>query len=305
MSSLLEVLATFVGTMMILALAAERLQEVVKASLALKGWTRLSAVRRLVIEAARAKGLMRTDGEELFEELVQRLRNLGQNGLRKKAVRLDAIDKCQLSSLIRGVDAGRVSGLGMLSAAEAATRLEAVGKQVEDWFDLAMEPVANRYRRRMQLWAVASALLVVGVLNADAFAIAKQARSDQQFRETVTAQVARLRIADSLAGLHSDSSAPGDTSGSHSVQPVLSTPQDSILLAALTGSTPLFRGYPAGWKFSMQWLLGILFSALLVSLGAPFWHDILESVFGLKNRIRTGGADGAATSGDRTVSEDG
>jgi hypothetical protein len=34
------------------------------------------------------------------------------------------------------------------------------------------------------------------------------------------------------------------------------------------------------------WWVGIVLSTLLVSLGAPFWHDLLEALFGLKNRVR-------------------
>ena len=33
-------------------------------------------------------------------------------------------------------------------------------------------------------------------------------------------------------------------------------------------------------------LLGWLIMTLLLSLGAPFWHDALESLFGVKNLLR-------------------
>ena len=298
MISLLEVVITFVGTMFILALAAERLQEIVKASLALKAWTKLSAIRGLVIEAARAEGLMQTDGEEIVDEVVQRLRNLGQNGLRPKAIRLDAIDKCQLSGLIAAVDAARISGLKILSAADAGKQLQAIGKRTEGWFDLAMVPVADRYRRRMQLWAVAAALIIVGVLNVDALALVRRARTDPAFRQAVASQVERLQAADSSARAHRDSTAVRDTGVAARTPAVAQDSaaalRDSLLLAATAGTQALFGGYPKGWKFSWQWLLGILFSTLLVSLGAPFWHDVLESVFGLKNKMRLDGAGGQA-----------
>jgi hypothetical protein len=35
-----------------------------------------------------------------------------------------------------------------------------------------------------------------------------------------------------------------------------------------------------------RWWIGIVASVLLVSLGAPFWHDLLETLFGLKNRMQ-------------------
>lgn len=297
MISLLEVVVTFVGTMFILALAAERLQEIVKASFALKSWTKLSAVRGLVIEAARAQGLMQTDGEEIFDEVIQRLRNLGQNGLRPKAVRLDAIDKCQLSGLIAAVDAARVSGLKILSADEAGRRLQLIGNRTEGWFDLAMDPVADRYRRRMQLWAVAAALVIVVVLNVDALAVVRRAQTDPVFRQAMATQVERLQVADSSARAHHDSAAVRDTGAAararSAAQDSAIALRDSFLLAATTGPQALFGGYPKGWTFSWPWLLGILLSTLLVSLGAPFWHDVLEGVFGWKNKLRSETAAGA------------
>jgi hypothetical protein len=39
-------------------------------------------------------------------------------------------------------------------------------------------------------------------------------------------------------------------------------------------------------------------SVLLVSLGAPFWHDVLESVFGLKSRLRLARPEVAADAGE-------
>ncbi len=54
MASLLETALTFVATMLLLALAAQSLQDVTKFAFAIKAWTRLTAVRRLVQESATA-----------------------------------------------------------------------------------------------------------------------------------------------------------------------------------------------------------------------------------------------------------
>lgn len=47
------------------------------------------------------------------------------------------------------------------------------------------------------------------------------------------------------------------------------------------GIEPLDLRLVNGWSFA-GWLL----MAALLSLGAPFWHDTLESLFGLKNFLR-------------------
>jgi hypothetical protein len=52
---------------------------------------------------------------------------------------------------------------------------------------------------------------------------------------------------------------------------------DTSFLAGITGERHPER---------LDWWLGILLSTFLVSLGAPFWHDTLETLFGIKNRVR-------------------
>src|SRR5207302_8455403 len=64
-----------------------------------------------------------------------------------------------------------------------------------------------------------------------------------------------------------------------------------------------FRPFPEGWKSWQFWpstgfwpqrlhdlwhILGWIAMALLLSVGAPFWEDTLESLFGIKNMLRGG-----------------
>ena len=118
MTSLLEVALTLVGVMLVLALAAQSIQEVIKASFALKGRTSLQALDRLVAEAARSQGQTKTDAEEIVRAVRTRLRALGQGGVRSTAVRLDAIRAAQLGDLIALVSRSFSSQLTVLSDAE-------------------------------------------------------------------------------------------------------------------------------------------------------------------------------------------
>jgi hypothetical protein len=160
----------------------------------------------------------------------------------------------------------------------------------------------------MQLWAVAAAAVVVGALNANVITIVQRALTDPAFREVAADQALRLRTADSVAQALRDSvaAAPADTSAAAVAARARLAAQrdtavarlDSLLRVSLAGSTSLFGGYPKGWRFSGEWLLGMIASVLLVSLGAPFWHDVLESVFGLKSRLRLARPEVAADAGE-------
>ena len=308
MMSMLEVALTLLGVVLVLALAAESLQEVVKSSFALKGHTTLQALERLVAEAAQANSQTTTDAEEIVKALRRRLRALGHRGVRSNGVRIDAISSDQLGDLIRSVVPDDVPGLRALEPAEARRRLQSIADRAVGWFPLAMAPIDDRYRRRMRGLAIASSAVVVLAVNADAFAILRRARQDPAFRERVIALAARLdsveqrasasATADTAAAARTapsaDSATPRDAAAATRRPPARSAATGAVALRDSANALALqalgqgeFVGGPDGWQpRSYSWWIGILLSIALVSLGAPFWHDALESLFGLKTRLR-------------------
>ena len=260
MSALLEVLLSFVGVMLVLALAAQSMQELVKVVFAIKGQTTRRALEGLLTEAARAENQPQS-GPDLVDRVVERLRGLGQNGVRPGAVRLDTLTADRLTDLIMHVDPRRVAGTKALPEDAARVTLRRIADHAEAWFPLAMEPVADRYRRRMRGLSFISSAVIVLALNADALTVVRLSRDDPSFRERVGVTAGRLAepALDSL-----------DTGA------LRAAADTSFLLGTLGDRRPR----------DPLWWVGIVLSTLLVSLGAPFWHDLLEALFGLKNRVR-------------------
>lgn len=93
-------------------------------------------------------------------------------------------------------------------------------------------------------------------------------------------------LSDSASRRHGDTTATGGRAHADSLEAA----RDSLsgaLGRVTTGQAGLVLGEPGGQRWGdIRWWIGIIASTLLVSLGAPFWHDLLETVFGLKNRIR-------------------
>ena len=108
MGSILEALLTFVGVILLLALAAQGLQELMKAGFGLKGFTRLAALQGLVGEAVAAKGLGSETAVDIVDNVMGRLRGLGQKGVRSKAVRLDHVKPDDLVDLIKLVSPSEI-----------------------------------------------------------------------------------------------------------------------------------------------------------------------------------------------------
>lgn len=308
MSRLLEVLLAFVGTMLVLALVAQSIQEVIKAMFALKGQARLQALQRLIVESSQAAGLGRGDGEQLFTEVEKRLRAIGQHGLRTGAVRLDIVTPDTLKELLKAVDPSRLPELRAATAPDAERRLAGVADQAERWFDLAMQPVEDRYRRRMRGWALGSSALIVLAFNADALVILDQARLDPAFRAEVESnvgvitdlRVGQRALADSLALSPGVALGPDGTVVNDSLRQVWQGRHDSLAARQVSVARELAwsEGFLGTWRDwrprDGTWWIGILASILLVSLGAPFWHDLLEALFGLKNRVRAQAAQAQA-----------
>jgi hypothetical protein len=300
MTNLLLALLTFVGVMLVLALAAQSIQEILKTMFVIKGATQMRAMQGLVREAVRYQGQFSIDAESILSEVTRRLAALGQKAWRKNKVRLDELSADNLRDLIESVPIGSVPGLPVAEA-DAKAALKAIAAQAAKWYPLAVCPVDARYRRRMRVLALVASALVVVPLNAGADRIFNLARTDPSFRARVDSIVAHLRTlpesekdsardsvaADSvMADTATADTAMADTAASgtagrnpraEAALKLALTSPDSLSLFATPGTKDL--GSPIWW-------VGIVLSVLLVSLGAPFWHDLLESLFGLKNRIR-------------------
>jgi len=299
MLSLLETLITFIGVMLVLALAAQSVQELVKIIFALKGQAALHGLRGLINEAVRAEGLGQS-GDDVVKSVVRRLQGLGQNGVRPKALRLDALSASQLADLVKSVDPQDVPDLRTLHGEAAGAVLKKVADRASTWFPLAMDPVADRYRRRMRGVAFVSSAAVVLALNADALAIFRRARDDDQFRNRVSAATAEISelhqkvrdLGDRCVKGKATRSAAGAAarpeaadSACQALRPVLDSLNKGALRAA--ADTTFLAGITGPRRpKDLSWWIGILLSTLLVSLGAPFWHDALETMFGVKNRVR-------------------
>lgn len=298
MTSVVETLIAFVGIMLVLALVAQSLQELIKVTFVPKSRVAVAALRGLIREAAAANGQMDTDGDDILGAVIARLQALGQKGFGKKGIRLDTLNATLLRDLIGGVSAANVSGLKALSDEAATHRLKTIAKQAGDWYQLAMGPQNDRYRRRMRALALATSAAVVIAANANAFRLFKVVRNDPTLRASLVAQSDTLRTAEAATRALQDSLQllVADTPDTAAASPVADSllrrlasrtaQRDSIANTQLARVTEVLGvvqrsdfGHPAWW-------LGILFSTFLVSLGAPFWHDALESLFAFKSKLR-------------------
>ena len=183
----------------------------------------------------------------------------------KPAFELSAKELREMIARIDPYNPTRGVLLGLLDAADS--RVGKLKRRVAEWFDAAMERVAGWYKRQVTWFLLALATVVTLAVNADTIRIAEQLWRDAALRGAVAAAAEEAVAAGDLGRL--DERAELDT-------------------------FPL--GYPDGFPGSagitFRMIVGWLLTIAAISLGAPFWFDLLGKVARLRaaGRVRGAGA---------------
>lgn len=154
----------------------------------------------------------------------------------------------------------------------------AAQKAIEGWFNEAMDRVTGWYKRKTLLWTVIVAVVLTIASNADTVNIARRLWTDPVLRGKVVAE-AQNRVKKPPPTVEypdkDDPTAPTVTEG-NSV-----SPEERELLSQVLG----WQERPWGDSTSV-WLarlLGWLLTILALSLGAPFWFDMLNKLINIRS----------------------
>jgi hypothetical protein len=167
---------------------------------------------------------------------------------------------------------------------DARQRLEATRAELERAFDEVMDRASGWYKRYVQWWLLALALVVAIGLNVNAFTVAERLWKDDALRAAVVQRAQQ-------AG---DEAPPGERQAA--------TPKAVADQIDAIGQLKL----PVGWDDANTkgdfWgrLAGWLVSAAAIALGAPFWFDVL----GKLSRVRaSGNREGTAKDNNRAAED--
>lgn len=189
----------------------------------------------------------------------------------------------------------------------AGNELEEARKNIEAWYDDAMQRVTGWYKRNAQVIVMVLAVLVAATLNADSIVIARVLWNNDTVREAVVATAEQRAQQESTDG-------GGDVGAA--AEPV-TTPDDATAEPTATPSeTPLTKAkdveaelgkldLPIGWDgrpdSGEAWatkIAGLVMTALALSLGAPFWFDMLGKLVNLRGAGKLPQAEGQDTKKD-------
>ncbi len=181
--------------------------------------------------------------------------------------------------------------------------------EVENWYETVMQSFEERYNRGMKTYAFVISLCVAVWLNANIFAIYHQMATNNAQRASVLqyAPEALQRYKEA----HARAIEANDQPGQQKLDTQIKATEKEIEDAAKAYSTLGFRtlrdeanhltglwnskDLQNGGRFwgivrhCSYLLFGWVIMAALLSIGAPFWHDTLEALFGVKNLLRKRG----------------
>jgi hypothetical protein len=188
---------------------------------------------------------------------------------------------------------------------------------IEEWYNDAMQRISGFYKRRAMWISFGVGLALAVILNANTFRVAQSLWASSALRSAVVSDVqSYLRTVPALPSTQTPQapSPTGPAGGQSQGAPQGVAPAQSVSgnaqaqSATATGAgTPGFQGQivselralediPLGWRGSplrcwgwRRWvfaILGWLTTAIAISLGAPFWFDLLNKFMVFRSTIK-------------------
>jgi hypothetical protein len=162
----------------------------------------------------------------------------------------------------------------------AGAEVDKVREGLARWFDNSMDRVTGVYKRYIKRISFVVAVLLALSMNADTISVTNSLWRDGTMRDAITRNAASI-----------DQWLPASATAGKG------PPPDSMV-----GKLDILRPLPLGWmpcasncpnlrdryKFWLgQWswgkLAGLFITALALSLGAPFWFDVLSKLVNIRN----------------------
>lgn len=189
-------------------------------------------------------------------------------------------------------------------AIEAGEDLAALRVGIEGWFNDSMARVSGWYKRRVQRWLLIYGLLITLFLNVDTILIARTLWGQDSVRDAVVAQAAQQAQTRGAGGGATGDAAQqsaelNDVSNRVAEVDRLDLPvgwAPEKIEGGLRNPDP--RRWP-GWTWGLAVkALGLAITVGAISLGAPFWFDLLNKI----SKLRSAGDRPSTTPSQPTAS---
>ncbi len=175
--------------------------------------------------------------------------------------------------------------------------------KIEDWYNASMDRAAGWYKRNTQKFLLAIALVVALTLNVDTLHIAVTLWNNPVARQATVDLAQKYAEANPIKASSGPAKAPETDKGTNLPGDSSNTPQtesgktpEQKLMDQATTLSNLGKSLPVpfGWSTEhggngLYWLekvIGWIITMLALSLGAPFWFDVLNKFMVVRSTVK-------------------
>jgi len=290
MFGMLEVVISIIFVMLLLSLLATTIMELLSSLLAMRGKNLEEALRNMLASTdISGTVLERFKSNSLYRQLSQRYGEKRRNPSYMSAASFQSVlfdvilDGEKVDKLIDKIeelpDADLKNVLKQLLN-DSEYELDDFKNRIQGWYDDVMDRATGWYKRSTQKIIVVVGLLIAIVFNADTIAIYERLESDPESLQQI------VEMAEAYVGKNT----PDQVTR---VTPTFDQQLDEVrrLINDEIGEARSPLGL--GWS-SFTWsdlspsgvvtkILGWIVTALAISLGAPFWFDLLKKLVNIRN----------------------
>jgi hypothetical protein len=206
------------------------------------------------------------------------------------------------SAIVTNLASNPQASQALLTLAEAAgydpVKLR---ENIEAWYNSSMDRVAGWFKRRSHMTVLIVGIVLSVAINADTISIANSLATDKALRTSLVRAAAE-------SAKRSDAAAPASGALPDEFTRTVPACQVDVNSADCRFQANLRRirgaGLPLGWsslpggvaadprglpQSASEWamkLLGVLLTALAISLGSPFWFDTLNKVMVIRSTVK-------------------
>lgn len=292
---ILDVIIAMIVVLVVLSLIVQSIQSLIKKLFKMKSAVVLNSLVDL-FEYVKSHELCGKRPQEVVDLVKAEFKKLGRETVRGKLM-LDSISKADLMKILN-----RIVETNPEIKTVAADKLQAFQTQAEAWFDTVMQGFDERYTRNMKTVGLVIAAVVTIVLNANFFTVFQKIYQDSNTRSAIIKAAPDIQKQVSTTASPAASPSPDTGNQTAGIKEDANEAKNNASTFASFGFGPLkpqqisdffnasgpYAGKTRQWRLEhlLTVLVGWAIMTLLLSVGAPFWEDVLESLFGVKNLLR-------------------
>lgn len=288
--NMLMVVTGIVFVLLLLSLLATTVMELIASAFSLRGKNLEEALRNMLASSdVDEKVLQAFKNNSLFRQLSARY---GKSRTNPSYLSDDSFQSILFEVVFQGADPAKleekIEALPDEDLKNVLKQLlhQAEGKaddfreQVKKWYNDVMDRASGWYKRSTQKILIFVGITIAIVFNADTLAIYERLESDPAALQSVVA------LADEFV-------AKNDTLTIQQVDPEFEATYNQLKSFVNTEIESVKSPLGLGWKnidfnamSGYDWLtkaIGWIVTALAISMGAPFWFDLLRKIVNLRN----------------------